>query len=50
MGKIKEGMDIRLIVGAIENKTYAAVLEYISPKGVEEIQTLLTKLDLNLEG
>lgn len=36
VGKIKEGMDIRLIVGAIENKTYAAVLEYISPKGVEE--------------
>ena len=36
VGKISEGMDIRLTVGAIENKTYAAELEYISPKGVEE--------------
>ncbi len=36
VGKIKEGMDIRLTVGAIENRTYDAELEYISPKGVEE--------------
>ena len=36
VGKIKEGMDIELTVGAIENKKFKAVLEYISPKGVEE--------------
>lgn len=36
VGRIKEGMDIVLTVGAIENKTFGAVLEYISPKGVEE--------------
>lgn len=36
VGKIKEGMEIRLTVGAIENRTYPAKLEYISPKGVEE--------------
>jgi HlyD family secretion protein len=36
VGKISEGMDIRLTVGAIENKTYGAELEYISPKGLEE--------------
>lgn len=36
VGKIREGMDILLTVGAIENRTYAAELEYISPKGVEE--------------
>lgn len=36
VGKIKEAMDILLTVGAIENKQFKAVLEYISPKGVEE--------------
>lgn len=36
VGKIKEGMDILLTVGAIENKKFNAVLEYIAPKGVEE--------------
>ncbi len=36
VGKIKEGMDILLTVGAIENKQFNARLEYISPKGVEE--------------
>tara|TARA_B100001109_G_scaffold254720_1_gene255274 strand:+ start:3497 stop:4606 length:1110 start_codon:yes stop_codon:yes gene_type:complete len=36
VGKIKEGMDLILRIGAIENETFDAVLEYISPKGVEE--------------
>ncbi len=36
VGKIREGMDILLTVGAIENKQFKAELEYISPKGVEE--------------
>lgn len=36
VGKIKEGMEISLSVGAIENKTFDATLEYIAPKGVEE--------------
>jgi HlyD family secretion protein len=36
VGKIKEGMDLILRIGAIENQTFAATLEYISPKGVEE--------------
>lgn len=35
VGKIKEGMKLRLKVGAIENETFEAVLTYISPKGVE---------------
>jgi HlyD family secretion protein len=29
-------MDLILTVGAIENKTFDATLEYIAPKGVEE--------------
>ncbi len=36
VGKIEEGMDILLQVGAIENKRFKAVLEYIAPKGTEE--------------
>lgn len=36
VGKIREGMDIELTVGAIENTKFSATLEYISPKGVDE--------------
>jgi len=36
VGKIKEGLPLEVTVGAIENKTFDAVLDYIAPKGVEE--------------
>lgn len=36
VGKIKSGMKLELTIGAIENETFDAILEYISPKGVEE--------------
>lgn len=36
VGKIKEGMALILRIGAIEDETFDAVLEYISPKGVEQ--------------
>jgi HlyD family secretion protein len=36
VGKIKQGMDLMLRIGAIENDTFYARLEYIAPKGVEE--------------
>ncbi len=36
VGKIQEGMELILTIGAIENETFAAYLEHISPKGVEE--------------
>lgn len=36
VGKIRIGMDLILTVGAIENQTFDAALEYIAPKGVEE--------------
>lgn len=36
VGKIKEGMDLILTIGAIENETFAAKLEHIAPKGMEE--------------
>lgn len=40
VGKIREGMNLELTVGAIENEKFNAVLEYISPKGVEENGTV----------
>ena len=36
VGKIKTGMDLILSIGAIEDEKFAAKLEYIAPKGVEE--------------
>lgn len=36
IGKVKEGMDLILTIGAIENETFDATLEYVSPKGIEE--------------
>lgn len=35
VGKIKEGMPLILVIGAIEDIEFEAVLEHISPKGVE---------------
>jgi len=36
VGKIKEGLPLEITVGAIEDQTFDAVLDYIAPKGVEE--------------
>ncbi|MBU2525736.1 MAG: efflux RND transporter periplasmic adaptor subunit [Flavobacteriaceae bacterium] len=36
VGKIKEGLPLEITVGAIENKKFDAILEYIAPKGLEE--------------
>ena len=40
VGKIQEGMNLELTVGAIESEKFNANLEYISPKGVEENGTV----------
>ncbi|MCB0504216.1 MAG: efflux RND transporter periplasmic adaptor subunit [Cyclobacteriaceae bacterium] len=36
VGKLKEGMNLVLKVGALDSVTFDAKLEYISPKGVED--------------
>ena len=36
VGKIHEGMPLILQIGAIEDITFEAILEHISPKGIEE--------------
>jgi HlyD family secretion protein len=44
VGKVKEGMPIILTVGAINNETFDAVLEYISPKGLEQSGAVLFEI------
>ncbi len=36
IGRITEGMPIKLTVGAMESRVFDALLEYVSPKGVEK--------------
>lgn len=36
VGKIKLGLPLEITIGAIENKKFDAVLDYIAPKGVDE--------------
>ena len=36
VGKIKENLPLEITVGAIENKKFDAVLDYIAPKGIDE--------------
>lgn len=36
VGKVREGMNIELEIGAIEKEKFNAILEYIAPKGKEE--------------
>jgi HlyD family secretion protein len=49
VGKIKTGMDLILTVGAIENETFGALLEYISPKGVEEKGAIQFEIKANVK-
>ena len=36
VGRVHEGMPVKLTIGALQNLSFDAILEYISPKGVEE--------------
>ena len=42
--RVHVGMPIKLIVGAINNRKFEALLEYISPKGVEENGAILFEI------
>lgn len=49
VGKIKTGMKLIITIGAIENVNFAATLEHISPKGVEEKGTILFPIRANVD-
>ncbi|MFO1389333.1 efflux RND transporter periplasmic adaptor subunit [Cellvibrio sp.] len=40
VGKLKEGMELVLNIGALQGKPFSAVLEYVSPKGVTDQGTI----------
>ena len=40
IGKVHEGMDLTLNVGAINNERFDAKLEYVSPKGMDDAGTI----------
>lgn len=49
VGKIKEGMNLILTVGAIEDVKFDAVLEFIAPKGVEENGAIQFEIKANVK-
>ncbi|QIA06883.1 efflux RND transporter periplasmic adaptor subunit [Draconibacterium halophilum] len=49
VGKIREGMPIEMEIGAIDEEKFAAVLEYISPKGVEENGAIQFEIKANVK-
>ena len=42
--RVHTGMPIKLVVGAINNKKFDALLEYIAPKGIEENGAILFEI------
>jgi HlyD family secretion protein len=44
VGRIREGMPISLTIGALSGEKYGAILEYISPKGMEESGAVLFEI------
>ncbi len=36
VGRLREGMELKLTIGAIQDRTFQAVLEYIAPQGKKE--------------
>jgi HlyD family secretion protein len=49
VGKIQEGMDLLIIIGALEGHTFSARLDHISPKGVEENGAIQFKIQAEVE-
>ena len=44
VGRIHEGMPIKLTVGALDSRVFDATLEYVAPKGVEENGAILFEI------
>lgn len=44
VGRVNKGMPITLTIGALQDKKFPAVLEYVSPKGVEENGAILFEI------
>lgn len=49
VGKVMQGMNLELTIGALENDTFQAVLTYISPKGVEDNGAIQFEIKADVE-
>ncbi len=49
VGKIREGMNLIVTIGAIENESFNAELEFIAPQGVEENGAIQFEVKANME-
>ena len=49
VGKIKEGMNLILTIGAVDQEQFVAQLEYISPKGVAENGAIQFEIKASVE-
>lgn len=49
VGKIEEGLPLKITIGALHNKTFDAVLDYIAPKGIEENGAVQFKIEGTLK-
>lgn len=49
VGKIKEGMELAIHIGAIEDRTFKGTLEYIAPKGADVEGTIQFEIRAALE-
>ncbi|MCB0737167.1 MAG: efflux RND transporter periplasmic adaptor subunit [Bacteroidetes bacterium] len=49
VGKIKEGMDLKIKVGAIDNERFAGKLEFIAPKGTLTDGTIQFQIKASVE-
>lgn len=49
VGKLREGMKLELTVGAIQDQKFDAMLEYISPKGVEDNGTVQFEIKASVD-
>lgn len=49
VGKLSKGMPLELTIGALDDVTFAANLNYIAPKGVEEEGTMKFEIKANVE-
>lgn len=44
VGRVHTGMPVKLTIGAVENRSFDAVLEYIAPQGVEQNGAILFEI------
>lgn len=49
VGKVSQGMDLLITIGALEGHTFNAKLDHISPKGVEENGAVQFKIEAEVE-